>query len=133
MYYWLLSFFIGGLLFAGLFPEAQTQQQIDDENCQREAMFFLNKAAEWQHSDHTQPVSTGPAEIPLHFERREKQHYLWTTEKPGLAGCLMKVSEHSRLFYILRDHRLYDMDGTAENIEIPDDITDGSILYYYQE
>lgn len=132
MYYWLLSFFIGGLLFMGLFPQAQTQRQIDDENCQREAIFFLNSSAGWQHSDQTLPASTGHSEIPLHFERRGAQHYIWTAEKPGLAGCLMVVSEHSRLFYIFRHHRLYDMYGTAVNIEIPNDMTDDSILYYYQ-
>ena len=133
MYYWLLSFFIGGLLFTGLFPEAQTQRQINDENCQREAMFFLNQSVAWQHSDQALPVSPGQAEIPLHFERQGTQHYIWTADKPGLAGCLMVVSEHSRLFYLLRHHRVYDMSGTAADIEIPGDMTDNSILYYYQE
>ena len=132
MYYWLLSFFIGGVLCVGLLSPGANPEQINEENCQRDAMFFMGKVAEWQHSDPSHPVTSGQSEIPLHFERQGTKHYIWTPEKPGLAGCLMVISKHSRLIYIFRQHHVYDMAGAGAEIEIPYDITDGSILYYYQ-
>ncbi|GAA0479029.1 MULTISPECIES: type IV pilus biogenesis protein PilM [Tatumella] len=133
MYYWILSVFLGGLLFSFLSPQEQVQTEISDQNCQRQAIFFLHAVARWQYSDADMPEKDISGEIILHYEQRGGQHFIWTADKPGLTGCLMLLSHHSRLFYTLRSQQLYDMEGKAVSIDIPPDISDGSIIYYYQE
>lgn len=129
IYYWLLSVFIGGLLFYDYPPAQQFAGKIDANNCQREADDFLNQVTVWQQ--HERQTSAG--EQGIHVASLGDTHFIWTADTPGLAGCLMAESAHSRLILRLYHGRLTDPEGTVVTLTLPPGISDGSLIYYYQE
>lgn len=129
IYYWLLSVFIGGLLFFDYSPTPQITGKIDANNCQRRADDFLNSVAFWQLHDGEIPASRHG----IHFSTLADTHFIWMADTPGLVGCLMVQSAHSRLFVHLEQGRLKDLEGATVVLAVPTDIPDGSLIYYYQE
>lgn len=129
IYYWLLSVFIGGLMFFNYSPKQQFAGKIDANNCQRRANDFLNSVALWQHHNGQIPVSGHD----IHFSALADTHFIWTADTPGLVGCLMVQSAHSRLIVRLHQGRLIDLEGVTVALALPTNIPDGSLIYYYQE
>lgn len=129
IYYWLLSVFIGGLLFYGYPPTQQFAEKIEANNCQREANYFLDQVAVLQQHEHLR--TTG--EPGIHFTQRGETYFVWVADTPGLAGCLMVESAHSRLILRLYHGQLSDLEGAAVTLTLPSGIPDNSLIYYYQE
>lgn len=129
IYFWLLSIFIGGLLFWNDEPVRPFVEQIDADNCQRSANDLLNRVTDWQQHDRQIPANTQQ----IHFTTLGDTHFVWTLDKPGLVGCLMMKSAHSRLIVRLHQGVVTDPEGAVVNLMLPPGIPDNSLIYYYQE
>ncbi|WP_051150952.1 type IV pilus biogenesis protein PilM [Tatumella saanichensis] len=129
IYYWLLSVFIGGLMLFDYTPTQQFAGKIDANNCQRQANDFLKWVALWQQHEGQRIGSVHD----IHFSTLADTHFIWTADTPGLAGCLMVQSAHSRLIVRLHQGQLIDPEGVTVALTLPADIPDGSLIYYYQE
>jgi hypothetical protein len=139
MVYWLLSVFIGFLVWSNISPHDQTGTQLQDSSLSQRAIQtvrYINDINDWRYNNPSQKDGVIPdsafgwSSLPaLHNVLQADRVYVYQPDQPGLMSALLAQSWHSALVGKVVARRLLDSFGNDMQVIVPDSITDGSLVY----
>jgi hypothetical protein len=139
MVYWLLSVFIGFLVWSNISPHDQTGTQQQDSSLSQRAIQtvrYINDINDWRYNNPSQKDGVIPdsafgwSSLPaLHNVLQADRVYVYQPDQPGLMSALLAQSRHSALVGKVVARRLLDSFGNDMQVIVPDSITDGSLVY----
>lgn len=139
MIYWLLSVFMGFLVWMNVpLPDPTGQQLQDSELSQRaiQTISYINEINDWRYlnpakKDGVIPDSAlGWTSVPdLHNELQADRVYIWQPDTPGLMSALLAQSRQSALMGRVVSGRMIDSAGNDMQVTVPRGIADGSLVY----
>jgi len=139
MVYWLLSVFIGFLVWSNISPHDQTGSQLQDSTLSQRAIQtvrYINDINDWRYNNPSQKDGVIPdsafgwSSLPaLHNVLQADRVYVYQPDQPGLMSALLAQSQHSALVGKVVARRLLDSFGNDMQVNVPDSITDGSLVY----
>lgn len=139
MIYWLLSVFLGLLVWVNVSTHDQTGMQMQDNTLNQRAIQtvrYINDINDWRYNNPSQkdgmiPDSAfGWSSLPeLHNVLQADRVYVYQPDQPGLMAALLAQSRHSALVGKVLGRRLIDSFGNDMQVNVPDNIADGSLVY----
>jgi hypothetical protein len=139
MIYWLLSIFIGFLVWSNIAPHDQTGSQLQDSTLSQRAIQtvrYINNINDWRYNNPSQKDGVIPdsafgwSSLPeLHNVLQADRVYVYQPDQPGLMSALLAQSRHSALVGKVVARRLLDSFGNDMLVNVPDSIADGSLVY----
>lgn len=139
MVYWLLSVFIGFLVWSNISPHGQTGTQLQDSTLSQRAiqtLRYINDINDWRYHNPSQKDGVIPdsafgwSSLPeLHNVLQADRVYVYQPDQPGLMAALLAQSRHSALVGKVLGRRLIDSFGNDMQVNVPDSIADGSLVY----
>jgi hypothetical protein len=139
MIYWLLSIFIGFLVWSNIAPHDQTGSQLQDSTLSQRAIQtvrYINNINDWRYNNPSQKDGVIPdsafgwSSLPeLHNVLQADRVYVYQPDQPGLMSALLAQSRHSALVGKVVARRLLDSFGNDMQVNVPDSIADGSLVY----
>jgi hypothetical protein len=139
MYFWLLSLFLGFMVWNISPPDIQSDTQIQDNSVSQRATLtvrYINDINDWRYKNSTQkdgviPDSTlGWKSIAgLHHILQSDRIYVYQPNQNGLMAALLAESRQSSLIGKVTGHRLIDVNGNDMQVTIPPEIGDGNLVY----
>lgn len=139
MVYWLLSVFIGFLVWSNISPRDQTGTPLQDSSLSQRAIQtvrYINDINDWRYNNPSQKDGVIPdsafgwSSLPaLHNVLQADRVYVYQPDHPGLMSALLAQSRHSPLVGKVVARRLLDSFGNDMQVIVPDSITDGSLVY----
>jgi hypothetical protein len=139
MFYWLLSAFLGFIIWVSVPHQDPVAMRIQDSELSQRAIqtvSYLNEINDWRYhnpsvKDGVIPDSTfGWSSVPnLHNVLQANRVYVWQPDTPGLMSALLAQSRHSALVGRVISRRLIDSAGNDMQVTVPANIADGSLVY----
>jgi len=139
MIYWLLSVFLGLLVGVNISPHDQTGAQLQDSTLNLRAIQtvrYINDINDWRYNNPSQKDGVIPdsafgwSSLPeLHNVLQADRVYVYQPDQPGLMSALLAQSRHSALVGKVVARRLLDSFGNDMQVNVPDSIADGSLVY----
>ncbi|EQB0377718.1 type IV pilus biogenesis protein PilM [Serratia marcescens] len=139
MIYWLLSVFLGLLVWVNISPHDQTGAQMQDSTLSQRAIQtvrYINDINDWRYNNPSQKDGVIPdsafgwSPLPeLHNVLQADRVYVYQPDQPGLMAALLAQSRHSALVGKVVGRRLFDSFGNDMQVNVPDSIADGSLVY----
>lgn len=139
MIYWLLSVFLGLLVWVNISPHDQTAVQLQDSTLSQRAIQtvrYINDINDWRYNNPSQKDGVIPdsafgwSSLPeLHNVLQADRVYVYQSDQPGLMAALLAQSRHSALVGKVAGRRLIDSFGNDMQVNVPASIADGSLVY----
>lgn len=139
MIYWLLSVFLGFLVWTNIPPHDETGSQLQDSTLSQRAIQtvrYINDINDWRYNNPSQKDGVIPdsafawSSIPgLHNVLQTDRVYVYQSYQPGLMSALLAQSRHSALVGKVVARRMIDSFGNDMQIDVPNSIPDGSLVY----
>ncbi|MFN3071446.1 type IV pilus biogenesis protein PilM [Serratia sp. J2] len=139
MTYWLLSVFLGLLVWVNIPPHDQTGAQLQDSTLSQRAIQtvrYINDINDWRYNNPSQKDGVIPdsafgwSSLPeLHNVLQADRVYVYQPDQPGLMAALLAQSRHSALVGKVVGRRLIDSFGNDMQVNVPNSIADGSLVY----
>ncbi|MNV34651.1 PilM [compost metagenome] len=139
MIYWLLSVFIGFLVWSNIQPRDPMGTQLKDSTLSQRAsqtVRYINDINDWRYNNPSQKDGVIPdsafgwSSLPaLHNVLQADRVYVYQPDQLGLMSALLAESRHSALVGKVVARRLLDSFGNDMQVNVPDSITDGSLVY----
>lgn len=139
MIYWLLSMFIGFLVWSTIPPHDQMGTQLQDSTLSQRAIQtirYINDISDWRYNNPSQKDGVIPDSVfgwsslpELHNVLQADRVYVYQPDQPGLMSALLAESRHSALVGKVVARRLLDSFGNDMQVNVPDSIADGSLVY----
>ncbi|HIF4822171.1 TPA: type IV pilus biogenesis protein PilM [Serratia marcescens] len=139
MFYWILSVFLGFLVWVNISPHDQAGTQLQDSTLSQRAIQtirYINDINDWRYNnpalkDGVIPDSAfGWSSVGgLRNVLQADRVYVYQPDQPGLMAALLAQSRHSALVGKVVGRRLIDSVGNDMQVNVPASITDGSLVY----
>lgn len=139
MIYWLLSVFLGLLVWVNISPHDQPGAQMQDSTLSQRAIQtvrYINDINDWRYNNPSQKDGVIPdsafgwSSLPeLHNVLQADRVYVYQPDQPGLMSALLAQSRHSALVGKVVARRLLDSFGNDMQVNVPASIADGSLVY----
>ncbi|UJT80927.1 type IV pilus biogenesis protein PilM (plasmid) [Edwardsiella piscicida] len=139
MFYWILSAFLGFLVWTNVPLHDPAGQQLRTHELNQRAIQtvnYINEINDWRYLNPSQKDGIIPdssfdwVPVPnLHNVLQADRVYVWQPDIPGLMSALLEQSRHSALIGRVVSHRLIDNTGNDMQVTVPANITDGSLVY----
>ena len=139
MIYWLLSVFLGFLVWTSLPSYDLTGAQMQDSTLSQrviQTVSYINDINDWRYNNPSQKDGVIPdsalgwSSLPeLHNVLQADRVYVYQPDQPGLMAALLAQSRHSALVGKVVGRRLIDSFGNDMQVNVPDSIADGSLVY----
>lgn len=139
MIYWLLSIFVGLLVWTNFPPHDETGTQFQDSTLSQRAILtvrYINEINDWRYNNPVQKDGVIPdssfswVSVPgLHHVLQTDRVYVYQTDQPGLMAAMLAQSRQSALVGKVVSRRLIDSLGNDMQIGVPGVIPDGSLVY----
>ncbi len=139
MIYWLLSVFLGFLVWTTLPSYDPTGALLQDSTLSQRAIQtvrYINDINDWRYNNPSQKDGVIPdsafgwSSLPeLHNVLQADRVYVYQPDQPGLMAALLAQSRHSALVGKVVGRRLIDSFGNDMQVNVPNSIADGSLVY----
>lgn len=139
MIYWLLSVFLGFLVWTTLPSYDPTGALLQDSTLSQRAIQtvrYINDINDWRYNNPSQKDGVIPgsafgwSSLPeLHNVLQADRVYVYQPDQPGLMAALLAQSRHSALVGKVVGRRLIDSFGNDMQVNVPASIADGSLVY----
>lgn len=139
MIYWILSAFLGFMLWINVPPHDQAGLQLQESTLNQRAtqtVSYINEINDWRYLNPSQRDGTIPdsalgwSSIPdLHNVLQAGRVYVWQPDTPGLMSALLAQTRQTALVGRVVARRLTDSAGNDMQVAVPADIADGSLVY----
>lgn len=139
MIYWILSAFLGFMLWVTVPPDDQAGQKLQENILNQRAaqtVSYINEINDWRYKNPSQQdgaipdSSLGWSSVPnLHNVLQAGRVYVWQPDTPGLMSALLAQTRQSALIGRVAARRLTDSAGNDMQVTVPASIADGSLVY----
>ncbi|WP_142591797.1 type IV pilus biogenesis protein PilM [Serratia marcescens] len=139
MFYWILSVFLGFLVWVNISPHDQAGTQLQDSTLSQRAIQtirYINDINDWRYINPAQKDGVIPdsafgwsSVAGLRNVLQADRVYVYQPDQPGLMAALLAQSRHSALVGKVVGRRLIDSVGNDMQVNVPASITDGSLVY----
>jgi PilM len=139
MIYWILSAFLGFIMWVNVPPDDQAGLQLQENLLNQRAVqtvSYINEINDWRYKNPSQQDGTIPdsslgwSSVPgLHNVLQAGRVYVWQPDTPGLMSALMAQTRQSALIARVAGRRLTDSTGNDMQVTVPASIADGSLVY----
>ncbi|RAY97072.1 pilus assembly protein PilM [Enterobacter cloacae] len=139
MVYWILSAFLGFIIWVNVPPDDQAGLQLQENILNQRAVqtvSYINEINDWRYRNPSQQDGTIPASslgwssLPdLHNVLKAGRVYVWQPDTPGLMSALLAQTRQSALIGRVVARRLTDSAGNDMQVTVPASIADGSLVY----
>lgn len=139
MIYWILSAFLGFIIWVNVPPDDQAGLQLQESILNQRAVqtiSYINEINDWRYKNPSQQDGTIPdsalgwSSVPdLHNVLQAGRVYVWQPDTPGLMSALLAQTRQSALVGRVAARRLTDSAGNDMQVAVPASIADGSLVY----
>lgn len=139
MIYWILSIFLGFIVWVNVPPGDQAGLQLQETTLNQRAaqtVSYINEINDWRYQNPSQQDGTIPdsslgwSSVPdLHNVLQAGRVYVWQPDTPGLMSALLAQTRQSALVGRVAARRLTDSAGNDMQVAVPASIADGSLVY----
>lgn len=139
MVYWILSAFLGFIIWVNVPPDDQAGLQLQENILNQRAVqtvSYINEINDWRYKNPSQQDGTIPdsslgwSSLPdLHNVLQAGRVYVWQPDTPGLMSALLAQTRQSALIGRVAARRLTDSAGNDMQVTVPASIADGSLVY----
>jgi hypothetical protein len=139
MVYWILSAFLGFIIWVNVPPDDQAGLQQQENILNQRAVqtvSYINEINDWRYKNPSQQDGTIPdsslgwSSLPdLHNVLQAGRVYVWQPDTPGLMSALLAQTRQSALIGRVAARRLTDSAGNDMQVTVPASIADGSLVY----
>lgn len=139
MIYWILSAFLGFIVWVNVPPDDQAGLQLQETTLNQRAaqiVSYINEINDWRYQNPSQQDGTIPdssigwSSVPdLHNVLQAGRVYVWQPDTPGLMSALLAQTRQSALVGRVAARRLTDSAGNDMQVAVPASIADGSLVY----
>ncbi|WP_099704547.1 MULTISPECIES: type IV pilus biogenesis protein PilM [unclassified Erwinia] len=139
MIYWILSAFLGFIIWVNVPPDDQAGLQLQESILNQRAVqtvSYINEINDWRYKNPSQQDGTIPdsslgwSTVPdLHNVLQAGRVYVWQPDTPGLMSALLAQTRQSALVGRVAARRLTDSAGNDMQVAVPASIADGSLVY----
>lgn len=141
MIYWILTAFLGFLVFAEapLHHPAKKAEQVtvSDNRLQAiQTVRYMNVLNDWRYDHPGQPdgviadTTLGWTTVPgLHNLIAGGRTWVWQPDTPGLMDALLQQTRQSALSGRVNNRRMTDAQGNDMQVSVPSTIPDGSLVW----
>ncbi|CAA9995585.1 unnamed protein product, partial [Nesidiocoris tenuis] len=137
MIYWILSAFLGFIIWVNVPPDDQAGLQLQESILNQRAVqtvSYINEINDWRYKHPSQQDGTIPdsslgwSSVPdLHNVLQAGRVYVWQPDTPGLMSALLAQTRQSALVGRVAARRLTDSAGNDMQVAVPASIADGSL------
>ncbi|PKH19358.1 pilus assembly protein PilM [Enterobacterales bacterium CwR94] len=139
MIYWILSAFLGFIIWVNVPPNDQAGLKLQESILNQRAVqtvSYINEINDWRYKNPSQQDGTIPdsslgwSSVPyLHNVLQAGRVYVWQPDTPGLMSALLAQTRQSALIGRVAARRLTDSAGNDMQVSVPASIADGSLVY----
>lgn len=139
MIYWLLSIFVGLLVWSNYSPHDEAGMQFQDSSLSQRTILtvrYINEINDWRYNNPGPKDGVIPdsnfswVSVPgLHHVLQTDRVYVYQIDQPGLMAAMLAQSRQSALVGKVVSRRLIDSLGNDMQVSVPATIPDGSLVY----
>lgn len=136
---WLLSVFLGFLVWSSIPPDDPMGEQVQESTVNQRAIQtvrYLNEINDWRYHNPSQTDGVIPDSafgwsplLGLQHVLQADRVYVYQADQPGLMAALLAQSRQSALIGKVAGRRLSDSLGHDMLVSVPAVIPDGSLVY----